>query len=140
MEVVGHGVLVDLGKRALLGADRPSEIAEVIDRQRDIRIQRFPHRFAVVPGFGDGDGLQVLLDPVGDLVEDHRAIGRGGLAPGGCRRVRRIQGAFDIRLVGAGDLAEHLAGDRGRVLEVAALHGRDPLATDVVVVAGREAH
>jgi hypothetical protein len=54
--------------------------------------------------------------------------------------VGRIQGTFDIGLIGAGDLAEHLAGNRARVLEVAALRGRDPLATDVVVIPGLKGH
>ena len=112
MEVVGDGVLVDLGQRAFLGADRAGEIAEVVDCQRDIGVERFADRLAVVPGFGDRDGLEVLLDAVGDLVEDHRPLGGRGLAPrrrGGMRGVQRL---LDIGLVGAGHLAEHLAGDR----------------------------
>src|SRR6478609_12084516 len=52
----------------------------------------------------------------------------------------RIQGTLDIVIIGASDLAEHLAVNRGRVLEVAALHGRDPLAADVVVISGLKGH
>src|SRR6476660_1012946 len=52
----------------------------------------------------------------------------------------RIQGTLDIGLIGPSDLAEHLAANRGRVLEVAALHGRDPLAADVVVISGLKGH
>ena len=76
MEVVGHGVLIDLRQRPFLGTDRAGEVPEVIHRQRDIRIQRFPHRLAVVPRLGDRDGLEILLDAVGDLLQDHCAIRR----------------------------------------------------------------
>ena len=84
------------------------------------------------------DLLEVLLDPVGDLVEDDRALGGGGLAPGGGGRVRGVEGELDVLGGGAGDLAEHLAVDRRDVLEVLALDRRDTLAADPVVVARLE--
>ena len=90
----------------------PGEIAEVIDRQRDVGVQRLADRLAVVPGFGDRDRLQVLLDPVGDLVQDHRPLGRRRLAPRGCRGVRGVQRLLDIGLVRPRHLAERLAGYR----------------------------
>ncbi|EJZ06057.1 hypothetical protein MFORT_28624 [Mycolicibacterium fortuitum subsp. fortuitum DSM 46621 = ATCC 6841 = JCM 6387] len=140
VEVVGDGVLVDLRERAFLGPQHAGEVPEVVDRQRDVGVQRLADRLAVVPRLGQSDRFEVLLDAVGDLVEDDGARSRRGLAP--CRRggVRGVQRLLDVGLGGAGHLAEHLAGDRRRVLEVAALGGGDPLAADVVVVAGLERH
>ena len=83
VEVVGHGVVVDLGDRALLGADGAGEVAEVVDGQRQVGVEGLADRLAVVPGLGDREHLEVLLHPVGDLVEDDGALGGGGLAPGG---------------------------------------------------------
>src|SRR5699024_11704331 len=39
VEVVGDGVLVQLGDTTLLGADRAGEVAEVVDRQREVRVE-----------------------------------------------------------------------------------------------------
>jgi hypothetical protein len=36
VEVVGDGVVIDLGDPALLRADRSGEVAEVVDRERDV--------------------------------------------------------------------------------------------------------
>src|SRR6185369_8598942 len=91
VEVVGHRVLVQLAQRTFLRANNSGEVAEVVHRQRDIGIQRLADRFAVVPGLRDGDRLEVLLDPVGDLVEDYRTFGGRRLTPRGSRGVRRIQ-------------------------------------------------
>ena len=136
VEVVGDGVLVDLGQRTLLRADRPGEVAEMVDRQRDVGAQRLADRFAVVPHFGHRQRGLVLLHPVGDLVQDRRPLGRCGLAPRRSRRVGGVERLLDVGLVGPRHLAERLAGHRGRVLEVAAPRGPDPPAPDEVVVAG----
>ncbi len=53
---------------------------------------RLADRLAVVPGLGDGEQLEVLLDAVGDLVEDVGALGHRGLAPGGSGGVRGVEG------------------------------------------------
>ncbi|MNL79112.1 hypothetical protein D3C87_2056470 [compost metagenome] len=50
--MVGHGVLIDLSGGAFLRPQTAGEIAEVVDRQRNVRVQRFADRFAVVPAFG----------------------------------------------------------------------------------------
>jgi hypothetical protein len=46
----------------------------MVDGQRHVRGQRLADRLAVVPGLGDGEQFQVVLDRVGDLVQDVRAI------------------------------------------------------------------
>ena len=59
------------------------EVAEVVDGQRHVGGQGLADRLAVVPGLGERRAwLQVLLDPVGDLVQDRGPLGRRGLAPG----------------------------------------------------------
>src|SRR5664279_4082556 len=108
----------------------------MVDGQRDVGAQGFADRLAVVPALGDGDLLEVLLDAVGDLVQDHCAVGCRGLAPGRCGLVRGVQRQLDIFLRRPGDLAERLAVHRGDVLEVHTLDRGDTLAADPVVVAG----
>ncbi|MNI60858.1 hypothetical protein D3C73_1160980 [compost metagenome] len=57
--MVGDGVLVDLRGGAFLCAQATGEVAEMVNRQRDIRVQRFADRFAVVPAFGQRQQLQL---------------------------------------------------------------------------------
>ena len=92
VEVVGDGVVVDLGDAALLGADGAGEVAEVVDGQREVGGQGLADRLAVVPGLGDREHLEVLLDPVGDLVQDVRALGRRRSCPRPARRRGRRRG------------------------------------------------
>ena len=133
--MVGDGGLVDLGDAAFLGADHAAEVTEVIDGERDVGGQGFAHRLAVVPGLGDGEQLEVLLHAIGDLVEHHRALRVRGLAPGVLGGVGRVEGAVHVLRVRAGHLAERPAGDRRDVLEVLALDGLAPLASDEILVA-----
>ena len=92
VEVVGDGVLVDLRERALLGPDRAREVAEVVDGERDVGGQRLADRLAVLPALGDGELLEVLLHPVGDLVEDVARSATERAAPGARRRRARRRG------------------------------------------------
>ncbi len=135
VEVIGHGVGVDVRGGAFLGADAAGEVAEVVHRQGDVGVEGFAHRFAVVPGFRHRQGFQVLLDAVGDLEQQVAALGGGGFAPGGRRAVGGVQRQVDVLGGGAGNLAEHPAVHRADVVEVLAFDGRDPLAADVVFVA-----
>ncbi len=134
VEVVGDGLAVDLGDRALLGADRRREIAEVIGRQRDVGGQRLPDRLAVLPALGDGEHLPVRVDGVGDRVQHLGALGRRRLAPVGSGRVRRVQGVLDVLRRGLGDLADRPRRGRAQVDPVFPVDRRQPLAADEVVV------
>src|SRR5690606_6564040 len=136
VEVVRDGVLVDLGDRALLRADRAREVAEVVDRERDVGREGLADGLAVLPRLRDGDPLEVLLHAVGDLVEDHGALGRARAAPGAGGAVRGVEGALDVVGVPARDLGERAARDGAGVLEVLPARRRDVLAADPVVVAG----
>ena len=135
VEVVGDGVLVDLAQATLLRAQRTRVVTEVVDGQRDVGGERLAHRLAVLPGFRHGELLEVLLHAVRDLQQHHRALRRGGLAPSGRGLVRGVEREVDVGFLTARDLAEHLAGDGGDVVEVLAVHRGDPVAADVVVVA-----
>ena len=126
--------LIDLADRAFLGADRAGEIAEMVDGERDVGGHRLADRLAVVPRFGERDLLQIRFDAVGDLVEHLRAFGDRGAAPGVFRGVRGVESGLDVRRVGAGDLADRLAGDRRNVVEIFAGFGGLPFAADIVLV------
>ncbi|SKT41952.1 Uncharacterised protein [Mycobacteroides abscessus subsp. abscessus] len=138
MEVIGHSVVVNLGDRPLLGSEHTGEVAEVIDCQRDIGVQTFPDRLAVIPGFGDREPLDVLFHPVGDPQQGVRPFSGRGVTPRvGCG-VCRVQRLLDIRRGTAGNLGEHLAVDRRGVLEVLAIRRGNPFPADEVLVPGRE--
>src|SRR6478672_13069424 len=89
--VIGDGVVIDLRQRAFLRADARREIAEMIDRQRDVGEARLADRLAVVDGLDRRQHLQVLLHAVGDLVQDLGAFGGRRLSPGVLSLVRRVQ-------------------------------------------------
>lgn len=67
VEVVRHRVVVDLAQRTLLRPDRPREVAEVVDGERDVGGEGLADRLAVLPALRDRERLQVRLHPVGDL-------------------------------------------------------------------------
>ena len=121
VEVIGDGVVVDLGEAAFLGADRAGEVAEVIDGQRQVGGGRLADRLAVVPGFGAREEIEVLLHAVSDPVEDQRALGRAGAAPGVLGGMGRVERGLDVLGVGTGDFAEKLAVYRREVLEITCL-------------------
>ena len=135
MEVIGDRVVVDLAERTFLRADRAGEIAEMVDRQRDVGGGRLADRLAVVPGLGEREHLQIRLHPVGDLVEDLRPLGRARSAPGVLGGVRGVERGLDV---GASERAISQTGWPviGETLSkyLPALR-RAPLAADVVVVA-----
>jgi len=93
VEVVGNRLVVQLGERAFLGPDNAREVAEVVDGQRQVGGQALPDRLAVVPGLGDGQGFQVGLYPVGDLVQDVGPLGGAGPSPAALGAVRRVERA-----------------------------------------------
>ncbi len=74
MEMVGHGVGVDVRGAAFLGADAAGEVAEVVHRQGQVGVEGFTHRLAIVPGFRHGQGFQVLLQAVGDAQQQVGAL------------------------------------------------------------------
>ena len=82
VEVVGDGVVVDLGDGAFLGADAAGEVAPVIDGQGNIGGHGFADGLAVVPGFGQGEHFEVVFHALGNLDHEVGAMGGAGVAPG----------------------------------------------------------
>ena len=135
MEVIRHGVLVNLGKTAFLGTDGAGEVTEVIHGQWDVSGEGLTHSLAVLPGLRDSNLLQVLLDAVRNAVQQKSTFCRSGLAEGLEGFLGGVDSQVNVCFLTAGDLAEDLTGDRGDVVHVFAIDGRDPLAADVVVIA-----
>ena len=94
--VVSQRILVHLANAAFLSADDACEITEVVDGQWDVCIDCFADALAVVQRFGQSQYLQVLFDPVSNLVQDVGTLGGAGLAPSGRRCMGCIQCGFDI--------------------------------------------
>ena len=135
MVVIGHGVLVELGQTALLGADGASKVAEVIHGQRNISGQSFAYGLAVLPSFRDRNLFQVFLDAVRNAVQEQRTLGRGGFTEGFEGLFRGIDSQVDIGFFAASYLAKYLAVYRTDVVHIFTIDGRHPLAADVVVIA-----
>ena len=129
---------IDLAQGPFLGAQAAGEVAEVIDRQRDIGIQRLADRLAVVHRLRIRQQLQVLLDPVGDPQQHVGPFGGGHGGPLRGRAVCGVQRAFDVGGARARRLGVDLAADRRDHVEVAPVGGRHELAVDEVVVARLE--
>ncbi len=140
VEVVGHRVVVDLGDSALLRADASGEVAEVVDRQRKVGGEGLADRLAVLPGLEDGELLEVLLQPVGDLEQDVAPLGRRRATPCVLGVRRGLDGGVDVGCLAAGHRDERLAVDGRDVLERLAVLGWDPLAADEVVELRRQNH
>ena len=138
MKVVGHRVVVEFAERAFLGAYAARKVAKMVDRQRQIGEIGLADRLAVVVGFDRGEERQILLHAVRNAIEYACALGHGGAAPAVGGRVRGIDCEFDVLGLGPGDLADHLAGGRGDVVEIAALDRGDPLAADEILIAGAQ--
>ena len=132
--MIGNRVVVDFADRAFLRAHATSEVAEVIDRQRQVGMRRLPDRLAVVEGFDQRQHVEIGLDDVGDSVQHLRALGGRRPAPGILRLVGGVQRQFDVFRGAARDLADRLAGDGRDVVEILAAHWGDPLAADEVIV------
>ena len=52
--MIGDRVVIDLGHGAFLAAQDAREIAEMIDRQRNVGRRRLADRLAIVPGLSLG--------------------------------------------------------------------------------------
>ena len=136
--MIGDGVLVDLADAAFLGAHATGEVTEVIECERNVGVQGFTDRFAVVHGFDVGQPFEVGLHAVGDLEQHIGTLAGRSLSPSVGGRVGGVQRQLDVFGTGAGGLGEDGTVDRGDHIEVFTLDRRDPLAADKVVVLGFE--
>jgi hypothetical protein len=106
----------------------------VIDHQRHVGIGRLADRLAVIERLDQSEQVQIGFQLVGDPVEDQRALGHRGLAPGILGLVGGVERQFDVGRRGARHRAKLLAGDRRRIIEVASLFRGHPFAADEIVV------
>jgi hypothetical protein len=90
MEMISDRIMVDLGETSFLGADAAGEIAEMIDRQRQVGGLGFANGLAIVDCLDEGEEIELLFDPVGDAQKRERAFGWGGSSPGFPRRMRGV--------------------------------------------------
>ena len=141
VEVVGDGVVVDLGERAFLGADAAGEIAEVVDRERQVgepssrgsacrcRASRPSPASRRFSSMRSAILLRIAARSAGEVLP------QASLAACAASSASSMSSA-----VRAGDLAQRLAGDRRQVVEILPAHRRHPFAADEVVVARPQGH
>ena len=87
-------------------------VAIGLDGQRQVGVERIAVGLAVVERFQSGQLLFVLLDEVGELVQQPAALGGADLGPGAFleRLAGGLDGEIDVGLVALGDLADGFAG------------------------------
>ena len=88
--MISDSIMIDLGKTSFLRADAAGEIAEMIDRERQVGGLRFANRLAIVDRLDEGQEIELLFDAVGDAQKRERAFGGGGSSPGFPRRMRGV--------------------------------------------------
>jgi hypothetical protein len=93
----------------------------MVDDQRHVGIGRFADRLAVVERLDEREKFEIGLELVGYLVENARAILDRGLAPGVLGRMGGVERELDVGARRARNLAQLLAGDRARIVEIAPL-------------------
>lgn len=113
------------------------EIAEVVNRQRQVGGPHLADRFAVVTDSGHPQQLKVRLHPVGDLIYDIGAFGRAGVGAAVLGGMGGIQRRRDVGGIRTGDVPDRGAGQRRGVGALAPGIGRTKPAVDEVVIAAR---
>ncbi len=139
VEVIGNRVAINFRDGAFLRADAAGEVTPVVDGEGEIGSSGFADGLAVVPGLGQRQQVEIFFHALGDLIEDDCALRGTGVAPTFAGGMGRVERAIDILRVGARNLAEGFARDRGDVFEILAGSGLDPLAANVVAIARAEA-
>ena len=116
---------------ARVGQQAAGEVAEMIDRIGDVDGARLADRLAVVEGLEQREVLGVLLDDVGDLVQDDGALRLGGLAPALEGSPCGVDGAVDVLLRSVRDGGELFAVGRAEHIKGLPIGGRGPFAADI---------
>ena len=126
--------------RSFFGAEDAREIPEMIGAERDVDGARLANGLAVVERFDAGKELGVLVDDIGDLQQDVRALDRLDRFPCGKRGPRRLNRGIDVFLRGIGARGEHLAGRRILRLERASVGCGHERAVDIQSIRFFEFH
>ncbi len=107
-------------------------VAQHVDHQRQIAGAGLGDRLAVVEHFQRGQFFFVLLDQIGQAIQQPAAVAGVHLRPGA--RLERLAGGghgpIDVGRVPLGHLGNHFFGRRVNRFERLAAGGRRPLATD----------
>jgi hypothetical protein len=106
----------------------------VVDDQRHVGMGGLADRLAVVERLDQREQIEIGFQLVGDLVQNARALGDRRLAPGVLGLMGGIERQFDVGRGRTRNRAEFLASDRTRIVEIASLDRRHPLAADEIVV------
>jgi hypothetical protein len=125
LDVLGCGL-------AFERAGGAGEEAEVVDRERHFALDD-RRRLADVQGLELRELVRVLLQHVGELQQELHPVLRRLLEPAGERALGGFDRKVDVRLRGALDLGDHVAGRGVQDLHRPAV-GLDPLAPDEVLV------
>jgi hypothetical protein len=106
----------------------------MVDAERQVGNGRLADWLAVVDSFSKGQGVEVLLNTVCDLVENIGAFCRGGCAPGIFGGMSRIERLLNVLGCGPGYLAQGLASHWSDIGKVLSLCRRNPGTADKVIV------
>ena len=136
LEVVGHGVFVDVAQSAFLRAQAAGKVAEVVHGEWNVGVQGFADGFAVVHALGVGQQLEVGFDAIGNFQQDVGAAGGVRFTPGVCGGMGCVQGQLDVFGAGTCDRGVDLAADGRNHVKVLAFDRCDPLAANEIVVMG----
>ncbi len=137
-EMIGDGVGIDRRDAAFLRPDAAGEVAEMVDCKRHVGSAGLADRLAIVDRLGKRQQLQIILEPVGDAIENPGALGGRDPCPlilGGVRRIERALDIFRRRQRELGDLG---AIDRALVGEILAARRSAPAASDEIIIAVSE--
>ena len=104
IDVIGHRVLVDFRHAAFLRAQATGKVAEMVGGQRDVGIQGFTDRLAIIPGFRQRQRFQMLLDAIGNRQQHIAALLHTGFPPCVCGGMGGVQRQLNILRVGAREL------------------------------------
>ena len=132
--MVSHRRFINLRRAPFLRAQAAGEGAEVIDRQRQVGVERFADRFAVIPALRHRQILEVGLNTVGNLQQQIGALLSRRFAPGVGGPMRRIQGEVDIFGIRSRELTNVATVDRGGVHKEFAANRLDKFTINKVTV------
>ena len=136
--MIGDGVRIDRRDAAFLRPDAAGEVAEMVDRKRNVGSTRLADRLAIVDRLGKRQQLQIILEPVGDAIENPGALGGGDSCPLILGGVRRIERALDIFRRRQRELCDLGTIDRALVGEILAARRSVPSTTDEIIIAVSE--
>ncbi|SBL66097.1 Uncharacterised protein [Klebsiella michiganensis] len=134
MEVISHRRFINLRRASLLRAQAAGEIAEVIDRQRQVGVEGFADRLTVIPALRYRQIFQVGLNTVGNLQQQISTVLSRRFAPGVGGPVRRIKGEVDIFGIRTRKLPDVATVDRGGIHKEFSTDGFNKFTVNKVTV------